>query len=84
MPALDTAHEHGDGIREVILDVDPEAVRRGVKSLMQQVAQIERERVSFKKTVHLYELILISFFNASGGLEIGAEHHEETARRGSG
>jgi len=29
-----------------LIDVDPEAVRKGVRSLMQQVAQIERERVS--------------------------------------
>uniref|UniRef100_A0ABD2WUT6 Rootletin-like coiled-coil domain-containing protein n=1 Tax=Trichogramma kaykai TaxID=54128 RepID=A0ABD2WUT6_9HYME len=39
-----TVQEPADGNREVILDVDPEAVRRGVKALMQQVAQIERER----------------------------------------
>ena len=39
--------EPGDGNRELILDVDPEAVRRGVKALMQQVAQIERERVRY-------------------------------------
>jgi rootletin len=28
-----------------MIDVDPEIVRKGVRSLMQQVAQIERERV---------------------------------------
>jgi hypothetical protein len=27
------------------MDVDPEIIRKGVRSLMQQVAQIERERV---------------------------------------
>ncbi|XP_014470851.1 PREDICTED: centromere-associated protein E [Dinoponera quadriceps] len=41
------AQDHGEG-RDVILDVDPEAVRKGVRSLMQQVAQIERERDDYK------------------------------------
>lgn len=31
---------------DVMLDVDPEIIRKGVRTLMQQVAQIERERVS--------------------------------------
>jgi len=31
-----------------IIDVDPEMVRKGVRSLMQQVAQIEREKDDFK------------------------------------
>lgn len=35
-------HDEKDGA----IDVDPEVVRKGVRSLMQQVAQIERERVS--------------------------------------
>lgn len=35
---------HDDG-RDGIVDVDPEIVRKGVRNLMQQVAQIERERV---------------------------------------
>lgn len=39
------AQDHIDSTRDVILDVDPEVVRKGVRSLMQQVAQIERERV---------------------------------------
>lgn len=30
----------------LIVDVDPELVRKGVRTLMHQVAQIERERVS--------------------------------------
>lgn len=30
----------------MIIDVDPELVRKGVRTLMHQVAQIERERVS--------------------------------------
>ncbi|KAF6213862.1 hypothetical protein GE061_011587 [Apolygus lucorum] len=34
--------------RDVILDVDPDAVRKGVRTLMQQVAQIERERDDLK------------------------------------
>ncbi|CAD6231744.1 GSCOCG00001565001-RA-CDS [Cotesia congregata] len=38
------SHQEHDVSRDVILDVDPEAVRKGVRSLMQQVAQIERER----------------------------------------
>lgn len=38
------SHQEHDVNRDVILDVDPEAVRKGVRSLMQQVAQIERER----------------------------------------
>lgn len=33
------------------IDIDPEIVRKGVRNLMQQVAQIERERVS-KKNIH--------------------------------
>ncbi|KAK2575631.1 hypothetical protein KPH14_011894 [Odynerus spinipes] len=41
-------HEHGDGAKDIVIDVDPEAVRRGVRSLMQQVAQIERERDDYK------------------------------------
>lgn len=32
---------------DVMLDVDPEIIRKGVRTLMQQVAQIERERVSY-------------------------------------
>lgn len=40
--------DHGDSSREVVLDVDPEAVRKGVRSFMHQIAQIERERVSIK------------------------------------
>lgn len=32
--------------RGTLIDVDPEIVRKGVRNLMQQVAQIERERVS--------------------------------------
>lgn len=35
---------HDDG-RDGVIDVDPEVVRKGVRNLMQQVAQIERERV---------------------------------------
>ncbi|XP_032664691.1 rootletin isoform X3 [Odontomachus brunneus] len=42
------AQDHGDTGRDVILDVDPETVRKGVRSLMQQVAQIERERDDYK------------------------------------
>ncbi|XP_012540791.1 rootletin [Monomorium pharaonis] len=42
------AQDHGDTSRDIILDVDPEAVRKGVRSLMQQVAQIERERDDYK------------------------------------
>lgn len=42
------AQDHIDSTRDVILDVDPEIVRKGVRSLMQQVAQIERERVISK------------------------------------
>jgi rootletin len=32
----------------LLLDVDPELIRKGVRTLMHQVAQIERERVSIK------------------------------------
>ncbi|XP_077281306.1 ciliary rootlet coiled-coil, rootletin isoform X2 [Temnothorax americanus] len=42
------AQDHGDSSRDIILDVDPETVRKGVRSLMQQVAQIERERDDYK------------------------------------
>jgi len=42
---LVSAHDHGDSRGDAILDVDPEIIRKGVRSLMQQVAQIERERV---------------------------------------
>jgi len=42
---LVSAHDHGDSRGDIIVDVDPEIVRKGVRSLMQQVAQIERERV---------------------------------------
>jgi rootletin len=40
-----TAQDHGDGRGDGMIDVDPEIIRKGVRSLMQQVAQIERERV---------------------------------------
>ncbi|XP_066581176.1 centrosome-associated protein CEP250 [Prorops nasuta] len=40
--------DHGDTNRDLMLDVDPEAVRKGVRSLMQQVAQIERERDDYE------------------------------------
>ena len=42
---LVSAHDHGDSRGDTIVDVDPEVIRKGVRSLMQQVAQIERERV---------------------------------------
>lgn len=50
-----TGHEDKDGS----IDVDPEVVRKGVRNLMQQVAQIERERVihpssTQKSTFHPY------------------------------
>ncbi|KAL0100440.1 hypothetical protein PUN28_019642 [Cardiocondyla obscurior] len=48
------AQDHGDSSRDIILDVDPEAVRKGVRLLMQQVAQIERERDDHK--TELYSL----------------------------
>uniref|UniRef100_A0A8D8KZD4 Rootletin n=2 Tax=Culex pipiens TaxID=7175 RepID=A0A8D8KZD4_CULPI len=41
----DTRSLSGDN---AIIDVDPEMVRKGVRTLMQQVAQIERERDDFK------------------------------------
>lgn len=52
-PARGGCHEYdrnsvaggGDG---PIIDVDPEMVRKGVRTLMQQVAQIEREKDDFK------------------------------------
>nr|CAD7442663.1 unnamed protein product [Timema bartmani] len=41
-----TQQDHGDGRHDgcILVDVDPEVVRKGVRNLMQQVAQIERER----------------------------------------
>jgi len=42
---LVSAQDHGDSRGDTIVDVDPEIIRKGVRSLMQQVAQIERERV---------------------------------------
>ncbi|XP_065072928.1 rootletin isoform X2 [Ochlerotatus camptorhynchus] len=46
-------HHHQQETRSLsgdnaIIDVDPETVRKGVRTLMQQVAQIERERDDFK------------------------------------
>ncbi|XP_012287068.1 rootletin isoform X2 [Orussus abietinus] len=41
-------HDHCEAGRDIVLDVDPEAVRKGVRCLMQQVAQIERERDDYK------------------------------------
>lgn len=41
-----SVQDHADSNRDVIFDVDPEAVRKGIRFLMQQVAQIERERVT--------------------------------------
>ena len=40
-----SVQDHGDVRGDAIIDVDPEIIRKGVRSLMQQVAQIERERV---------------------------------------
>lgn len=51
-PARTSCHESRAGQQASaaataeIIDVDPESVRRGVRALMHQVAQIERERVS--------------------------------------
>jgi hypothetical protein len=42
---LVSVQDHGDSRGDTIVDVDPEIIRKGVRSLMQQVAQIERERV---------------------------------------
>lgn len=44
----------------LIIDVDPELVRKGVRTLMHQVAQIERERVSklYKYPLGLSALML--------------------------
>jgi len=42
---LVSAQDHGDSRGDTMVDVDPEIIRKGVRSLMQQVAQIERERV---------------------------------------
>lgn len=41
-----TVQEAETSRADVMLDVDPEIIRKGVRTLMQQVAQIERERVS--------------------------------------
>lgn len=57
------AQEHAEGNRELILDVDPEAVRRGVKTLMQQVAQIERERVNIDEKKCIFKIFNRSVFN---------------------
>ncbi|XP_026278331.2 rootletin isoform X2 [Frankliniella occidentalis] len=43
--------EHHDGRGDSVVDVDPEVIRKGVRSLMQQVAQIERERDDLKAQV---------------------------------
>lgn len=42
-----SAQEHDGRGGDAHIDVDPEVVRKGVRNLMQQVAQIERERVGF-------------------------------------
>lgn len=34
-----------DDGKDMVADIDPEVVRKGVRNLMQQVAHIERERV---------------------------------------
>ncbi|KAK6626450.1 hypothetical protein RUM44_008923 [Polyplax serrata] len=44
-------HCHGDG-RDPTIDVDPEIVRKGIRTLMQQVAQIERERDDLKASLN--------------------------------
>lgn len=44
----------------MIIDVDPELVRKGVRTLMHQVAQIERERVSNLAPHILYSFIITS------------------------
>lgn len=41
---------HDDG-KDVSFDIDPEVVRKGVRNLMQQVAQIERERVNTSRSI---------------------------------
>lgn len=35
-----------DDAKDGSIDIDPETVRKGVRNLMQQVAQIEREKVT--------------------------------------
>ncbi|XP_073992313.1 ciliary rootlet coiled-coil, rootletin isoform X3 [Rhodnius prolixus] len=51
-PVRAAHQETSDGSRvpahDVVLDVDPEWVRKGVRTLMQQVAQVERERDDLK------------------------------------
>ncbi|KAL1491832.1 hypothetical protein ABEB36_012367 [Hypothenemus hampei] len=37
--------------KDTVIEVDPEAVRKGVRNLMQQVAQLERERDDYKTQV---------------------------------
>ncbi|XP_065332594.1 rootletin [Cloeon dipterum] len=49
-----------------MIDVDPEVVRKGVRSLMQQVAQIERERDDFKGQVSAAQKQLKDAIDAQG------------------
>lgn len=51
-------HERDRSV-EVILDVDPDVVRKGIRNLMQQVAQIERERVIYDSIISVVK----SMFN---------------------
>ena len=58
LSAVPAVQEHHDGRGDSAVDVDPEVIRKGVRSLMQQVAQIERERVcsvlcTFTQRFHL-------------------------------
>lgn len=62
--------QDGDGKGDAVIDVDPEIVRKGVRSLMHQVAQIERERVCHTSTfptaiMCLIPQIIIMYFSCS-------------------
>lgn len=64
-PARQHPHHHhrgGDDERGDAIDVDPEVVRKGVRALMQQVAQIERERVSHQAFSYFYNHITAKLF----------------------
>ena len=59
--SVQDSHDRSDNI----IDVDPEIVRKGVRNLMMQVAQIERERVRIN-LLNQFIVLLIKLYYYQG------------------
>ncbi|XP_034942532.1 rootletin isoform X2 [Chelonus insularis] len=79
-PARTSHQDHEINRDHVILDVDPEIVRKGVRSLMQQVLQIERERDDYKNELNTIKKQLIEAQECQNKLESKMNHVNVTLR----